>query len=121
VISAQGSTGEGVTAEEGNTHPPPMIDIAQAPGRMMSEWARTSGRAKPVTTTTEVINFPRSSGPDPSSSVENSSEPQWENSALGRGAKTNVKAAFEMEPDQISSGGTRTSGRLRTDEEREPI
>ena len=87
-----------------------MIDIAQAPGRMISEWARTSGRAKPVTTTTEVMNPPRSSGPDPSSSAENSSEPQWENRALGRGAKTKVKAAFETGSDQIfSNQETRTT------------
>lgn len=98
-----------------------MIDIAQAPGCMISEWARTSGRAKPVTTTMDVMNRPRSRGPDPSSSVENSSEPQWENKALGRGAKTNVKAAFETEADQIPSTRTRADGRLRTDEQGEPI
>ena len=98
-----------------------MIDIAQAPGRMISEWARTSGRAKPVTTTMDVMNRPRSSGPDPSSSEENSSEPQWENKALGRGAKTNVRAMFRMGPDQIFSSRTRGTGRLRTDEKREPI
>ena len=48
-----------------------------------------------------VMNRPRSSGPDPSSTVENPSEPQWENKALGRGAKTKVKAGFGREPDQI--------------------
>lgn len=112
-----------MTAEVGetNTHPPPMIDIAQAAGRMISEWARTSGRAKPDTTTMDVMNRPRSRGPDPSSSVENSSEPQWENKALGRGAKTNVKATFETGPDQIFSSRTRTTQRLRTDEKGEPI
>ena len=101
MISAFRHTGEEVTAEVGNTYPPPMIDIAQAAGRMMSEWARTRGKAKPVTTTMAVMNRPRSSGPDPSSTVENSSEPQWENKALGRGAKTKVKAGFGVEPDQI--------------------
>jgi hypothetical protein len=74
-----------------------------------------------VTTTMAVMNRPRSSGPDPSSSVENSSEPQWENKALGRGAKTNVKAALEVEPDQTFSSRTRTTERLRTDEKGEPI
>lgn len=98
-----------------------MIDIAQAAGRITSEWARTSGRAKPVTTTTAVINRPRSRGPDPSSSVENSSEPQWENSALGNGARTNVRAAVGMESDQIPSSLTGTTGRLRTDEKGEPV
>lgn len=77
---------------------------------MISEWARTSGRAKPVTTTPEVMNRPRSTGPDPSSSVENSSEPQWENRALGRGARTNVIAVFKTKPDQIFVSETRTTG-----------
>ena len=98
-----------------------MIDMAQAAGRMMSEWARTSGRAKPETTTTDVMNCPRSSGPDPSSTPENSSEPQWENKAFGRGAKTKVKAAVGMGPDQIFSARAGAMRRLRTDKKRKPI
>lgn len=69
-----------------------------------------------MTTTTDVMNRPRSSGPDPSSTPENSSEPQWENKALGRGARTKVKAALEdgigsdvLEPD--SNDGTITHQR----------
>lgn len=69
-----------------------MIDIAQAPGAMTSECVSTTGSAKPVTTTIDVKNRPRSIGPDPSYEAENSSPPQCENKAFGKGAKTKVKA-----------------------------
>ena len=66
-----------------------------------------------MTTTMEVKNRPRSRGPDPSSSVENSSEPQCENKALGRGAKTNVKAAVGSE---CLDSDAKDPERLRTNE-----
>jgi len=60
---------------------------------MTSEWASTSGRAKPVTTTMDVMKRPRSMGPEPSSTAaEKSSLPQWANRAFGSGARTNVNA-----------------------------
>lgn len=76
------------------THLPPIIDIKHAAGRMISACARMSGSAKPVTTMPEVMNRPRSTGPEPSASVENSSEPQCAKSALGRGATTKIRAVF---------------------------
>lgn len=66
--------------------------MAQAAGLMISECVSTIGSAKPVTTMIEVRKRPRSTGPDPSSEVANSSLPQWENKAFGNGAKTNVSA-----------------------------
>lgn len=77
------------------TYDPPTIDIPQAVGAMTSECARTRGSANPVTTTIEVINRPRSTGPDPSY-VEKSSDAQRENMALGSGANTNVKATVHQ-------------------------
>lgn len=74
------------------TYPPPIIDMTHAAGWMISAWARISGSAKPVTTTVDVMKRPRSTGPDPSPSVENSSEPQCANIAFGSGATTKVKA-----------------------------
>ena len=69
-----------------------MRDITLAPGLMISECASMSGNAKPVTTINAVMKRPRSMGPEPSLSVVKSSEPQCENSALGRGATTKVNA-----------------------------
>ena len=55
----------GLGAADGSqTHPPPIIDMAQAPGRMTSECVRTMGRANPETTTIEEMNRPRSTGPE---------------------------------------------------------
>ena len=70
-----------------------MIDMTHAAGRMISACARISGNAKPVTTTPDVMNLPKSTGPEPSPSVENSSDPQCAKMALGSGAMTNVSAA----------------------------
>ena len=54
-------------AESGTaTYEPPTMDIAHAAGRMISECARTRGRAKPVTTIVAVMKQPRSIGPEPS-------------------------------------------------------
>jgi hypothetical protein len=67
--------------------------MIQAGGVMISECAKTIGSANPVTTTTEVRNLPRSTGPEVSSEDdESSSECQFENSAFGSGARTNVNA-----------------------------
>lgn len=101
------------------TYAPPAIDIAHAPGAMTSECASTRGSAKPVTTTNAVMNRPRSTGPDPSYSVEKSSPPQRENMAFGRGATTKVKAAgAEVQvraanhPYEISDSPTRSGSQL---------
>lgn len=48
-----------------------------------------------MTTIMEVMNRPRSIGPVLASYDENSSPPQCANSALGRGANTNVSAGGE--------------------------
>lgn len=66
--------------------------MAHAPGCIISECIKTIGRANPVTTIIDVMNRPRSTGPDPSYDAENSSPPQCENTAFGKGARTNVKA-----------------------------
>lgn len=67
--------------------------MTQAPGLITSECVRTTGSANPETTIMEVMNRPRSTGPALASYDENSSPPQCANSALGRGANTNVSAA----------------------------
>jgi len=59
------------------TYPPPTIDIAQALESMISECARTIGKANPVITIIAVIKRPTSIGPAPSSKlVAYSSAPQ---------------------------------------------
>ena len=73
------------------THPPPIIDITHAAGRMISAWAKIKGKANPVTTTVDVMKRPRSTGPDPSS-VEKSSVLHRAKMAFGRGAATKVRA-----------------------------
>ena len=74
------------------TYAPPAIDITQAPRVITSECASTRGSANPVTTTEAVMKRPRSTGPDPSYSVEKSSPPQRAKRAFGSGARTKVKA-----------------------------
>lgn len=76
------------------TRPPPTIDMAQALGLMISEWARTIGKAKPVTTIKAVMKRPKSTGPEPSSKlVAYSSAPQQcGKTAFGSGARTKVNA-----------------------------
>src|ERR1700722_644176 len=79
-------------------HPPPTMEVTQAPIRMTSAWANTMGKAKPVTTMMEVIKRPRSTRPE--LSAEKSFEPQWGNNAFGRGASTNVTARSVVDVNQ---------------------
>lgn len=76
------------------------------------------GSANPETTIMEVMNRPRSTGPALASYDENSSPPQCANSALGRGASTNVSAVgcgvMDHEPPDNRLAGL-------TDQEREPV
>lgn len=98
-----------IGSNQGQTHPPPAIDITQAAGRITSACASTSGSAKPVTTIIDVINRPKSIAPDPSSAAK-SSFPQCAKRAFGSGATTNVSAA-EVHKDYIS--GSRKVGTLK--------
>ena len=65
--------------------------MTHAAGLITSACASTNGRAKPVTTITDVMKRPRSTAPEPSS-VEKSSFPQCAKRAFGNGATTNVRA-----------------------------
>lgn len=46
------------------THPPPTMDMIQALVFITSEWAKTTGMANPVTTIMDVMNLPKSTGPE---------------------------------------------------------
>jgi hypothetical protein len=92
-INVSLSTRPGAHMDDGETYPPPIIDMTQAPGRITSECVSTTGRANPVTTMVDVMNRPRSTGPELLSYDANSSPPQWANTAFGRGANTKVRAA----------------------------
>ena len=59
---------------------------------MTSACWRIKGKAKPVTTTIEVMKRPRSMAGLVSYSLEKSSEPQCANSVLGTGASTKMSA-----------------------------
>lgn len=63
--------------EEHETHPPPAMDMMQALPVITPECASTMGNAKPVTTTMEVRNRPKSTAGELASYDEpNSSFPQ---------------------------------------------
>lgn len=101
-----------------STYPPPTIDMIQAPGLITSECASTIGSANPVTTTTEVMKRPRSIGPEPSYEAENSSDPQCEKMAFGKGARTKVSAKMLNLIIDLASNGIQT---VHTNKEWQPI
>ena len=76
------------------TKPPPVRDMMDAAGWMICACARTMGRAKPVTTTQEVMYRPKSIMGDVVSYSALKSEERAHalDMALGTGARRNVKA-----------------------------